>query len=109
MALPTVFISYNPNSDIDQTLAVRLHTIGAVHGFNMLLPDRVGFTKSVSNETKSRILSADYFILFSTEVLSPLLERVCNAFLLNPSLGVDSPTTSRCDQISDLSRLSLPI
>jgi hypothetical protein len=70
MALPTVFISYNPNSDIEQTLAVRLHTIGAVHGFNMLLPDRVGFTKSVSNETKSRILSADYFILFSTEVLS---------------------------------------
>ncbi len=70
MALPTVFISYNPNSDIEQTLAVRLHTIGAVHGFNMLLPDRVGFTKSVSNETKSRILSSDYFILFSTTALS---------------------------------------
>jgi hypothetical protein len=70
MALPTVFISYNPNSDIEQTLAVRLHTIGAVHGFNMLLPDRVGFTKSVSNETKIRVLSADYFILFSTTALS---------------------------------------
>lgn len=70
MALPTVFISYNPNSDIEQTLAVRLHTIGAVHGFNMLLPDRVGFSKSVSNETKSRILSADYFILFSITALS---------------------------------------
>ena len=77
MALPTVFISYNPNSDIEQTLAVRLHTIGAVHGFNMLLPDRVGFTKSVSNETKSRILSADYFILFSTTSLSTtVLEEI---------------------------------
>jgi hypothetical protein len=77
MALPTVFISYNPNSDIEQTLAVRLHTIGAVHGFNMLLPDRVGFTQSVSNETKSRILSADYFILFSTTALSAtVLEEI---------------------------------
>jgi hypothetical protein len=77
MALPTVFISYNPNSDIEQTLAVRLHTIGAVHGFNMLLPDRIGFTKSVSNETKSRILSANYFILFSTSALSTtVLEEI---------------------------------
>lgn len=77
MALPTVFISYNPNSDIEQTLAVRLHTIGAVHGFNMLLPDRVGFTRSVTNETKSRIQSADYFILFSTTSLSTtVLEEI---------------------------------
>lgn len=70
MELPSVFISYNPNSDIEQTLAVRLHTIGAVHGFNMLLPDRIGFSKSVSSETKNRILSADFFILFSTTSLS---------------------------------------
>lgn len=77
MSLPSVFISYNPNFDIEQTLAVRLHTIGAVHGFNMLLPDRVGFTKSVSNETKIRILSADYFILFSTTALSTtVLEEI---------------------------------
>jgi hypothetical protein len=80
MALPTVFVSYNPNSDIEQTLAVRLHTIGAVHGFNMLLPDRVGFTNSVSNETRNRILSADYFILFSTTALSAtVLEEIKTA------------------------------
>ena len=66
MTLPSVFISYNPNSDIEQTLAVRLHTIGAVHGFTMLLPERFGFSKLPTNETKSRILSADYFILFSS-------------------------------------------
>lgn len=77
MALPSVFISYNPNSDIEQTLAVRLHTIGAVHGFNMLLPDRVGFSNTVSAETKSRILSANYFILFSTTSLSTtVLEEI---------------------------------
>jgi len=77
MALPSVVISYNPNSDIEQTLAVRLHTIGAVHGFNMLLPDRVGFSNAVSTETKSRILSANYFILFSTTSLSTtVLEEI---------------------------------
>lgn len=77
MALPSVFISYNPNSDVEQTLAVRLHTIGAVHGFNMLLPERMGYSQSVSSETKSRILTADYFILFSTSTLSDtVLEEI---------------------------------
>ena len=81
MALPSVFISYNPNSDIEQTLAVRLHTIGAVHGFSMLLPDRIGFGQTVSSETRSRILSADYFILFSTSPLSSTaLEEIKLAF-----------------------------
>jgi hypothetical protein len=66
----SIFISYNPNSDIEQTLAVRLHTIGAVHGFTMLLPDRTGFYKSISEETKNRIRQSDYFILFSTTQIS---------------------------------------
>ncbi len=70
MTLPSVFISYNPNSDIEETLAVRLYTIGAVHGFNMLLPDRRGLGGFVSAETRSRILMADFFILFSTTSLS---------------------------------------
>jgi hypothetical protein len=70
MTLPSVFISYNPNSDIEETLAVRLYTIGAVHGFDMLLPDRRGLGGVVSAETRSRILMADFFILFSTTSLS---------------------------------------
>ncbi|WP_331964290.1 hypothetical protein [Ohtaekwangia sp.] len=68
--MPSIFISYNPDSDIEQTLAVRLYTIGSVHGFNMMLPDRSPNPKGVSSETKSRILLADYFILFSTSALS---------------------------------------
>jgi hypothetical protein len=70
MTMPSVFISFNPDSDIEQTLAVRLNTIGAVHGFNMLLPDRSPHQKGVSIETRSRILLSDYFILFSTSTLS---------------------------------------
>jgi hypothetical protein len=38
----TIFVTYNPQNDFEQTLAVRLQTLGAIHGFNMLLPDRFG-------------------------------------------------------------------
>ena len=78
MSLPTVFISYNPNSEIEQTLALRLHTIGAVHGFNMILPERNMNLNTVTNETKGRILLSDYFILFSTGALSNLVQQEIN-------------------------------
>ena len=74
VSLPTVFISYNPHSEVEQTLALRLHTIGAVHGFNMVLPDRSINSQTVSNETKARILSSDFFILFSTVHLSKVVQ-----------------------------------
>lgn len=73
MKQATVFVSYNPGNDFEQTLAVRLHTIGAVHGLNMLMPDRFFEHTPISNETVYRIKSSDYFILFST---SPLTETV---------------------------------
>ena len=64
--LPTIFISYNSNSEFEETLAIRLHTIGAVHGFNMYLPDRFNNKQGISLETQSRINLSDYYILFST-------------------------------------------
>lgn len=73
MKQTTVFVSYNPGNDFEQTLAVRLHTIGAVHGLNMLMPDRFYEHTPISSETIYRIKSSDYFILFST---SPLTETV---------------------------------
>ena len=76
--LLSVFISYNPNSEVEQTLALRLHTIGAVHGFNMILPDRSYNATDVSQETKGRILTADYFILFSTLSLSEVVQEEIN-------------------------------
>lgn len=71
----TIFISYNPRNEFEQTLAIRLHTIGAVHGFNMLLPDRHKGLIAMSSETVYRIRSADYFILFSTSVLTSLVQQ----------------------------------
>ncbi len=76
--LPTVFLSYNPYSEVEQTLALRLHTIGAVHGYNMILPDRTFNSQVISLETKGRILISDFFILFSTESLSEVVQEEIN-------------------------------
>jgi len=75
----TVFVTYNPGNDFEQTLAVRLHTIGAVHGFNMLMPDRFNEYTNLGSETLYRIKSSDYFILFSTSVLTPVVQQEVNA------------------------------
>jgi len=53
--LPSVFITYNPKSEFERTLAFRLHTLGAVHGYKMYLPDRTIGGKKVSNESRIRI------------------------------------------------------
>ncbi len=68
----TLFITYNPNQLDEQTLAIRLHTIGAANGFRMFLPDRYSSDRVLDTETKRRIDESDYFILFSlTRKLSP--------------------------------------
>ncbi|MCC7466821.1 MAG: hypothetical protein IT261_11150, partial [Saprospiraceae bacterium] len=67
MRLPTVFISYNPSVESEETLAMRLHTLGGVNGFQMLLPDRFQNNNGITSETQRRINIADYFVLFSTK------------------------------------------
>ena len=81
MSPTTVFVTYNPNNDFEQTLAVRLHTIGAVHGFNMLLPDRYNGNTKLNSETLHRIKSSDYFIFFSTSPLTGIVQQeISSAF-----------------------------
>ncbi len=75
MNSPSVFISYNPHSEVEQTLAIRLHTIGAVNGFNMMLPDRSFGSTLLSTETRNRINLSDYFIVFSTSRLSEVVRQ----------------------------------
>jgi len=78
---PTIFITYNPNNDLEQTLAVRLHTIGAVSGFRMYLPDRYNSNSVLDFETKRKINEAEYFIMFSTQNLSKIvLEEINYAY-----------------------------
>lgn len=78
MKLPSVFLSYNPFVEPEETLAMRLHTLGGVNGFQMLLPDRFRDNHHISPETQRRINIADYFILFSTkpELSQVVLEEI---------------------------------
>jgi hypothetical protein len=71
----TIFVTYNPKNEFEQTLAVRLHTLGGVSGFNMLLPDRYNFPGKLNEETAYRIRSADYFVFFSTSRLSAAVKN----------------------------------
>ncbi|MFN7301905.1 MAG: hypothetical protein ACOVSS_13800 [Bacteroidia bacterium] len=65
--LPSIFLSYNPGNDVEETLAIRMHTLGAVHGFRMYLPDRFLNEEDLSVETQSRINASNYYIMFSTQ------------------------------------------
>lgn len=61
----SIFITYNPNENEEQTLAIRLHSIGAVNGFRIYLPDRFNSDKIIDTETKARIDASDYIVLFA--------------------------------------------
>ncbi|MBI4649088.1 MAG: hypothetical protein HY738_21485 [Bacteroidia bacterium] len=71
----TIFISYNPNDETEQTIAARLHTIGAVNGFRMYLPDRYNSDTLIDEETKRRISLSDYFVVFSLGNLSNIVKQ----------------------------------
>lgn len=71
----TIFISYNPKSELEETLAYRWHTIGVVNSFTMYLPDRYNSESQLSNESKSKIQNSDYFVLFSTKKLSNIVRE----------------------------------
>lgn len=75
MIMRTIFITYNPNSEFERTLAIRLHTIGASTGFKMYLPDRFNSNRVLDDETKNRISKADYVVMFSTSQLSPIVTQ----------------------------------
>jgi hypothetical protein len=82
--MTSIFVSYNPNSDREQTQAVRFHTIGAVNGFQMYLPDR-SVESNVSEETRRRIRASEYFIAFVSGQITPTLHA---ELLLASKLGL---------------------
>lgn len=75
MNMKTLFLTYNPKDNDEQTLAIRLHSIGAVNGFRVYLPDRYNSTTILDSETKARIDNSDYVIMFAfSEKLSPIVQ-----------------------------------
>ena len=67
---PKIFISYNPKALEEETLAVRLQTIGAVNGFDTFLPDRFSENVPRDSETIRRIKLSDYFVMFASHNIS---------------------------------------
>ncbi|HTB07234.1 MAG TPA: hypothetical protein VK806_09800 [Bacteroidia bacterium] len=73
--MKTIFITYNPKSEAERTLATRLHTIGVASGFKMYLPDRFNSEAILSEETKIRISQSNYVVLFSISPLSSVVKQ----------------------------------
>lgn len=72
----TLFITYNPKNADEQTLALRLHSIAVANGFTACLPDRYDSLTTISENTKNRILQADYVIMFAlTNRLSSVVKE----------------------------------
>ncbi len=82
----TLFVSYNPNIGDEQTLAIRIHTIGVANGLTMFLPDRFNSINELDANTKTRIASADYYLVFA---LSNKLSEAVKAEIQFASQHID--------------------
>lgn len=63
--MTNIFISYNQRVQSEQSLALRLQTLGALYGMSVSLPDRIGLS-GLKDTTRQRIDKADLFIVFAT-------------------------------------------
>ena len=68
-----IFISYNQSVVAEQSLALRLQTLGSLYGLHISLPDRIG-SSALKLTTKQRIEEANLFIVFSTRNLSKVVK-----------------------------------
>ena len=74
-----IFVTYNPGIEAEELLAVRLHTIGAVNGFTMYLPDRYNSAKEVGQNTLHFIKQSGWLVFFSFGNLSSTVTQEINA------------------------------
>lgn len=72
--MTNIFISYNPRVQAEQSLALRMQTLGALYGLAVSLPDRVG-TIGLKETTKQRINRATLFIVFATRNITLDVKR----------------------------------
>lgn len=74
---PKIFISYNPDVEIEQSTALRLQTLSSLYNAVVHLPDRSG-TTNLKDNTKQRIQDAMVFVMFSTHKLSKMVQDEVN-------------------------------
>jgi len=74
--MTNIFVSYNQNVQAEQSLALRLQTLGALYNLGISLPDRVG-RAGLKETTKQRIDKADLFLVFATRNLTkPVVDEI---------------------------------
>lgn len=72
-----IFITYNPNSLKEETLANDLYNKGRQNGYFIYLPERKSSGK-ISSKTKINIDSSKWFVVFSTSHLSETVTKEIN-------------------------------
>lgn len=70
----SIFISYNHNSQHEESTALRLQTISNLYGFNISLPYRLRNVSTTSIETKTRIDHSSFVVAFCIDGLTKLLK-----------------------------------
>ncbi len=71
----SIFISYNHNSQPEESTALRLQTISNLYGLSVSLPYRLRNTSSITNETQTRIENSSFVVAFCVDGLTKLLKE----------------------------------
>ncbi|MFD0762846.1 toll/interleukin-1 receptor domain-containing protein [Lutibacter aestuarii] len=75
-----IYITYNPDSENERNLANDLYNKGRQNGYFIYLPER-NYHNRISPQTKSNIDSSNWFVIFSTSLLSETVtEEIDYAF-----------------------------
>lgn len=86
--MTNIFVSYNRNVQAEQSLALRLQTLGALYDLTISLPDRTGRT-TLKETTKQRIDKADLFLVFATRNLTkPVVDEINYALTIKRKIIV---------------------
>jgi hypothetical protein len=69
-----LFLSYNPEIDLERIIVLRIQTLASVYGTSILLPDRY-HTNTLKHETKVRIRQSHVFVVFITNSISDIVKE----------------------------------
>lgn len=76
----SIFITYNPDSENEKSIAIDLFRKGRQNGYFIYLPER-NFINKLTTQTKANIDSSNWFVIFSTSPLSGTVrEEIEHAF-----------------------------
>jgi hypothetical protein len=74
----SIFITYNNDSQPEESTALRLQTISNLYGLNVSLPYRLRNATGLSTETQIRIDESSFIVAFCLDGLTKLLKEELN-------------------------------